>query len=534
MASGYKVRLGDGSEIGPMDLTALKTWLAQGLVNGDSPVMRPGSRKWVGLRTLPEFRDSVRAGLAGPAARPARSRRASARGAEAPAPADEPVALDRWRVTACGVLLLAASAGLGYLARRPDEAPAAFDGAPWLEAALGTLALGLALLPAWELGRRVVRVVLLVVAFALFPVAGILLAQGARGPALVALASVWLVVSGLVALLARTLGWAGLALALLPVLAGAAGAVRFGHAPESDDVQRVRGWATAEHRYTDQALGLTLDLPEGWVALKPGNPLVPAPAEAKVTFASPRRGGFGYLVTEYLPRGVATPAQYLTYRMARRHAERASLEEQGTGSATVGALTGRRVDASWLEGGVRQREVVVAGQDGWMGFALVAWMPEAAATRPDGLEALVGGLAARGLLAARLRAAVQAATDAVPHLSTPAAEALMARSEARVLDPEQAFRRSLAALAKQLPSLSKAEAQELTQLMSATYAGLAWSDRTRLSSYIERVRRGETTRPDEDREMARLLTAGELQLTATRRLRLQAFYERAVVAGTTP
>ena len=34
--AGYKVRLGDGSEIGPMDLEALKTWQLQGLVDGDS------------------------------------------------------------------------------------------------------------------------------------------------------------------------------------------------------------------------------------------------------------------------------------------------------------------------------------------------------------------------------------------------------------------------------------------------------------------------------------------------------------------
>ena len=59
---GYKVRLGDGSEIGPMDLEALKTWQLQGLVDGDSPVMRSGTRKWVPLRTLPEFKGATRTG----------------------------------------------------------------------------------------------------------------------------------------------------------------------------------------------------------------------------------------------------------------------------------------------------------------------------------------------------------------------------------------------------------------------------------------------------------------------------------------
>jgi len=78
----------------------------------------------------------------------------------------------------------------------------------------------------------------------------------------------------------------------------------------------------------------------------------------------------------------------------------------------------------------------------------VAWMPEATASRTNGLDALARGFAARGLLAVRLREAVDAATAAVPHLSAPAAEQLMAQSEARVLEPDQAFRRSLAALAR--------------------------------------------------------------------------------------
>ena len=219
-----------------------------------------------------------------------------------------------------------------------------------------------------------------------------------------------------------------------------------------------------DRRFTDGALGLTLDVPEGWVALKPGNPLVPAPPEARLTLAQPRQGGFGFLFTEPAPRGIATAEQYLDHVIARRRADRPGYEPGPRANALVGALTGRRADAVWPDDGVRQREVAVAGLDGWMGFALVAWMPEATASRPDGLDALARGLAARGLLAVRLRSAVEAAVDGVPHLSAPAAEQLMSQTEARVLEPEQAFRRSLAALARLLPSLSKAETRELAGL----------------------------------------------------------------------
>jgi hypothetical protein len=524
--SGWKVRLGDGSEIGPMDLAALRTWLTQGLVDGDSPVMRPGSRKWAPLASVPELKGVMGAR---PKAAPRSARARPARPEPETAEAEEPGAVDRWRVRVVGALLLVAAAAFGTLAWRPADASPAFDGAPWLQVALGMVALGLALLPGWDLGRRIVRVALLLVAFALFPLAGILIAQGERGAGLLALASVWLFVSGLAALLPRTLGWAGLAIALLPVLAAGYGAWRFGRAPEGEASAGVREWASADRRFTDDGLGLTLDIPEGWIGLQPGNPLVAAPAEARLTLAQPRHGGFGYLVTEPAPRGVATAEQYLD-RVVGRRPVRAGLEAGQRSNALLGPLAGRRLESTWLEGGVRQREVAVAGLDGWMGFALVAWMPETTAARPDGLDALARGLSARGLLAVRLRAAVEAAVAGVPHLSAPAAEQLMSQSEARVLEPDQAFRRSVVALARLLPSLSKDETRELTGLTAATYAGMPWADRSRLASYVERARKSATTRAEEDREMAALMKTAEERLTPARRLRLQAYYEKAIRA----
>ena len=79
---------------------------------------------------------------------------------------------------------------------------------------------------------------------------------------------------------------------LVPVLAVGYGAWRFGRAPENEASAGARGWASADRRFTDDALGLTLDIPEGWVGLKPGNSLVAAPAEARLTLAQrePLRG----------------------------------------------------------------------------------------------------------------------------------------------------------------------------------------------------------------------------------------------------
>jgi hypothetical protein len=526
--AGYTVRLGDGSEIGPMDLEALKTWHLQGLIDGDSPVRPPRSRSWVPLGTLPEFKGAARSSRSG--------RKKGRKGAE---DADEwvepvrtePISLDRLRVRATGLLLLVVALGIGFVAWRPHVLNPAFDGAPWLQIALAAAALGLLVLPGWDLGRRLVRVLLILGAFVLFPLTGILIAQGERGVALLALASAVLLILGLVAMLARVLGWAALALALVTVAAGAYGIVRFGPAPESEAAQEVRSWSSPERRFTDDSVGLILELPDGWVILKPGNPLVAAPEGTLVTIAQPRLDGYGYLTAEPAPRGVATPDQHLDRVMVRRRAEQPSLVEQGRGTAILGSKTGRRLDATWTDGEVPQRDLTVTAQDGWMSFALVAWMPEAHASRAGGLEPLAGALHVRGLLAPRLDAAVQAAVEAVPHLNAPAAQQLMAQSEARVLEPDQAFRRSVAALAQLLPALSRAETRELSGLTRATYAGVPWKERSRLASYIERVRAGDTTDPAVDRAMAELMKAAELRLSAEQRHRLQQYYERAI---TTP
>lgn len=525
--AGYKVRIGDGSEIGPMDLAALRTWIAQGLVDQDSPVMCPGSRRWVPLGTVAELRGQVGAATQ---PRPGRSRRAAQRVEEPEADqAGGSSAIVIGRPLLGGAFLLLLAAVFGWLAWKPENAHPALDSAPWLQIALGALGLGLALLPGWDLARQGVRLVLLLAALALFPLVGILLAQGERGLVLAALGSAFVLILGLWGLLAAEIRWLGLTLALLALIAGSAGVVRFGYAPPSEAAKGVLEWATQERAFRDAAAGLSLAIPAGWVALRPGSPLLAPPESARLTLAQPRQGGFAWLQVESAPAGVATAEQYLDRLLVARRGARAGYQAGTRTSGSLGPLGARRVTASWREGELKQSELVVAAIDGWMALGLVAWMPEAGAGRSGGLDALASGLTATGALAARFRQAVDAAVAAVPHLTPAAAEQLMARSEARVLEPEQAFRRSLVALAERLPALSKDEARELAGLTGALYAFVPWSDRGRLSTYIERVRRGDVTAVDEDRAMARLLREAEEKLPAARRARLQAYYDQAIL-----
>jgi hypothetical protein len=182
---------------------------------------------------------------------------------------------------------------------------------------------------------------------------------------------------------------------------------------------------------------------------------------------------------------------------------------------------------------VRYRDTTIVWKDGWTYLTLAGWVPEEAAARGTrDFEALASAVTIKGALAARLQQAVQKVTLEVPYLSTPAAELLMAQSEAQVLEPEEAFRRGFAATSRGLPALSPAEMREVGALTTATYAALPKRERARLASYLDRVRSLQLTNPTEDREMCNLMKQALMRLPADRRQRMQALYEKAIRAGT--
>jgi hypothetical protein len=233
-------------------------------------------------------------------------------------------------------------------------------------------------------------------------------------------------------------------------------------------------------------------------------------------------------VAETSPRGVATPDQYLDRLLAERRKAVPSLKELGRSDVLVGRLAGRKSTGTWDDAGAKQRDLTVAWKDGWVYFGLVSWTPEEGAQRVQALDALVPAFSTQGILADRLQQAQQKVTLELPQLTGAAVEALMSQSEAKVLEPDQVFRRSLDALVRSVPTLTKTETQELTQLTTATYAALAGKDRARLSAYVDRVRARQSTSPQEDREASSLMKAAVLRLGAGQRQRLQALYEKAI------
>ena len=217
----YKVRLDDGSEMGPLDPQMLRSWYQQGLVHPESNVRRLNSKKWA---RLSEVVDISSWGAAGGT---------KGRG---PEPEDELEDLSddpqRWRIFTASALFFLVAAGAGYFARFPDQWLPALKEAPWREIALGHVVLGLFLIRGWEQGRKVVRVLVFLLTFSLFAVAAPVLLHGFQWRPLAILVSAWVMGSGLFFFLAgRALPWSSIAMCLFWILAGAAGVGYLGYVP---------------------------------------------------------------------------------------------------------------------------------------------------------------------------------------------------------------------------------------------------------------------------------------------------------------
>jgi hypothetical protein len=427
MPEGYKIRLGDGSEIGPMNLQAVRDWHRQGFLEPKSPVLRPGSNRWTTLDQVLEpqaFKKSA-------GTRPATSSVTGAR-----------------------------------IARTSARAASLDDG---------------------DAGR----------------------AAGSQ----------------------VRLHWRPLLLILLGVtVLGGAGYLGYAYFLAETPLERqVREASTGERSFSDDSLGVRLDLPRGWLIVRKESGLVQAPADARVVFAHGRVGAFGFLSAESAPSGVASLEQYMDRFLDGRKSVAPGFAASARSDTTVGGLAARQASSEWGADGTRFRERTVVWKDGWVYFGLACWAPEEASEKASrGTDALLAAFQMKGALDARVRDAVGVVTRDVPFLSAPAAELLMARSEARVLEPDQAFRRGLEALTRALPTWKPQEVSELGRLTSAMYDGLPGRDRGRLASYIGRVRNGQSTTPQEDKEMGQLMKSGIQRLSAAQRQRLQALYEKAV------
>jgi hypothetical protein len=544
MARAYKVRLGDGSEIGPLDEGMLRSWYQQGLIEEGSPVQPLGARQWTTLSRLVDVRAW---GLPPKLRKKRKSADTQAQVAAAAHSTPQP-----WRTRLAAIFLLLGAVGAGIWSLFPGTSLPDLDGTPWRELALVQFLFGLCLIR-WALARRFVRVAILMMSFALFPVAGLLVAQGERGKVYLVLFAAWVLASGLFALLSPSpLAPMQAALCVAGVVLGFVGVGYLGYVPPGVGHRQIEAKSSGQRRFADASLGLVAQLPEGWSLLETplaeptplgqaqAASIVSAPAGASapaapprtiLRVAQPRLGAFGYLQVERSVSGITSAEQYLDRFVTQRRQGIPSLKELARTDALVGRLPARLATESWTSDEGAFREQAVAWRDGWNCFALVVWAPEARLARFDPeWSALLHTIAPDGRETERLRQATASLSDDLPHLSPRGVELLLSPRCETSLGVPEACRRGWQAALRGRRSLDELEQRELIRLDSLMGAALPPRDQQRFTSYLERVRANGPTSRDEDAEMSQLTRTAVLALPESSRVRLQALNEKAIAA----
>ncbi|MET0553094.1 MAG: hypothetical protein ABW221_08655 [Vicinamibacteria bacterium] len=516
---GYKVRIADGSEIGPMDQQAVRNWYAQGLLESDSPVLAPGATHWVPLAKAIDLVDL-------------RSRRSTSAPVAERKTSDPGFVSYEWSLRIAGALALLAAAGAGFFWWRPALFTPALDMTPWREIALGFLASGLLLAPGWWWTRRLGQLVTLLAACAVAPLAGILVVEGVRGRPLAAMACAALLCAALFALLtARPRPWWKPALAVLAALAAGAGVGYFGLVTPSPLQQQIAAQVLPAARVHDAASGITLSPPDSWRPLPKEQTIAAAPPEARALLAQTRLGGFAYVLSEDAPAGVHSLADHFARARARQQAPGQTTTERDV--PTAGGVESRALEAAWTEDGGPRRGLVQAYRNGWTYVTLVAWVVDDGTARSAAaLDELARGLSLDASRASRYAQAVEVAVRDVPTLSPDAARLVVARSAHRPLNPAALLAQSFRQQAAGMGALSPDEQRELDVLLATAVAAVEARARPRVLAFVERLRAGTEAEVSSDDESAGLLKSGLLQLTSPQLARLQELAARAIRAGT--
>lgn len=214
----YKVRLEDGMEVGPLDGEMIRSWYQQGMVNPDTPLRAQGTKRWVRLADTFEVASWGEPQRASPQA-------------EEELAAMESEARQTWRTYFACALFFLLALGAGYFSLFPAQWRTP-PNTPWREIALGFVVLGLLLVRGWDAMRKLVRVLVLILTLALFPLAEVLIFHGVPWRSLVVLIPAVVMGFGLFFFLSgRYKPWPRVALNLFWILVGAAGVVLLGAFP---------------------------------------------------------------------------------------------------------------------------------------------------------------------------------------------------------------------------------------------------------------------------------------------------------------
>jgi hypothetical protein len=291
----------------------------------------------------------------------------------------------------------------------------------------------------------------------------------------------------------------------------------------------IAEWTAPEREFSDPAAGLRLKVPEGWVVLKPDNPLMNHPG-AKIALG---HAGVGAVAAILQPEGEAYISldNYLDRVLTLLRERYEDIQQESRSDVAIGKAIGRRMSMTWTIEGHRLEGFVTGWKDGpryfsFLGFTTGGHGEEAEAS----FRGLEKALVFDAPVDTRVKETVARVTAACPLLSAAAVESMM-RSMPADASADLYFRKGYEWAGRGAPELGPEVGREMGAITSALFRSLSASDRDRLGSYLERLRTGQATTPAQDRAMNEVMKRAILALPAKSQEDLRRLTERAIEVG---
>jgi hypothetical protein len=296
----------------------------------------------------------------------------------------------------------------------------------------------------------------------------------------------------------------------------------------------IQRYALADRTLADAPTGLTLELPQGWVALRPDNPLV-TDANVRLKLAQPALGVVAGLVSESLPRFTGPLDAYADRIVAQRRLLQPSLKETGRTDLRFAKGQARLVKTVTGDGSTAEAGALAVFQDGWIYFTLQATTPGAGGeSLYSELESLARGIRVPSERGERVQQALDRTVREVPELSRGAVEELLRERLSKGEGTDDLSAAALRVVSQGLYTLRPAETRELGEIYAQVYGPIPEEERVRLARYVQQVRAGVPVPEDEAQSARQLLRQGIDSLPEEARARLQVLNDKAFRAGLGP
>ncbi len=289
-----------------------------------------------------------------------------------------------------------------------------------------------------------------------------------------------------------------------------------------------------DHAFVDQALGVRLDLPAGWVLLPASSASSSGPQVTMLAIHS-RSSTNAMLTVEPAGAGPATgPGAgsldgYLSRALQSRRSDLPSIVELGRESVRLADRDAVRMRARWKGKDGTMDGFFTVCRDGSSYYLLWASCPETSARQGfRAYQDLCGALRIAREDSGQPDAIAARLADQIPCISMRGARLLVEETVRPHLTPQEAARSGYETVRRGFALLRPPERAEVERLMSAGAATLPPQDSTRWQAYQRRLSAGAGLPPWEGGDALRLMRSALAGLSEASRKRLQRLGDKAI------